>query len=161
MNRELLTIPDMRLRQKCKSIENIDSYVKELAQEMLSQLTPRKAVGFAAPQFGELVRLIVVRVRGLEVVLINPEVVKTRGEHVAVEGCRSIPGKLFAVPRPKLVKVRGLGLDGQVHSVKGHDLLAQVLLHEMNHLDGLLIDRGVFAGREEVGIERGIVEQLK
>lgn len=162
MNRELVVVPDSRLRRECKPIENIDESIQELAKDMLAYLTPTKSLGFAAPQFGELVRLIVLRVRGLEVALVNPEIVKTRGEQRVIEGCRSIPRKLFGLKRPKLVKVRGLGLDGKVRSVKGHDLLAQVLMHEVNHLDGILIDKiGIYLGQEKEGIEKHIVEPIE
>ena len=150
--RKLLVVPDLRLRQKSEPVKSIDAYVKELAQEMLMRLSPMKAVGFSAVQFGELIRLIVVRVRGLEVVLVNPEIVKQVGEHVVREGCKSVPGKLFAVKRPKIVKVRGLNLDGQVKAVKGRDFLAQALAHEVDHCDGVMIDKiGRFIGSMKEG----------
>lgn len=140
MSRTLLVVPDKRLRQKSEPVKEIDKYVLGLAEEMLSQLEPLKAVGFSAPEFGEMIRLFVVRIAGLEVVMINPEIVKQVGTHVLIEGCKSIPGKWFYVERPKIVKVRGMGLDGKIKVVKGHDLLAQCFCHEMNHLDGVLID---------------------
>jgi len=149
MNRVLLTVPNERLRAMSLPVADPrDVYVRELAEYMFSQLEPLRAVGLSAPQFGELDRLIVVRLQEhgalipqIELVLVNPEVVKKRGEHTVVEGCTSIPGKHFEVKRPKIVKVRGIGLDGKMHSVKGHDLLAQVLMHEIDHLDGVLIDK--------------------
>lgn len=145
MSRELLIVPDKRLRQKSEPIEKIDSYVRELAQEMLAQLDVvtegRKAIGFAAPQFGEMVRLIVIRLQGLEIVLANPVVVKSTRTHKVTERCKSIPGKLYWVERPKIVKVKGLALDGSTRTVKGHDLLASCLAHETDHCDGIMIDR--------------------
>lgn len=138
--RQLLTVPDARLRVRSKRIVSIDGFVKSLAAEMLEQLKTLRAAGLAAPQFGELVRLIVLSVNGLEVVLLNPEVVKTRDLHWVTEGCRSIPGKQFRLKRPKVVKLRGLDLNGRERGVKGHDFLAQVLVHEVDHLNGILID---------------------
>lgn len=138
--RDLLLVPDVRLRLKSKSVALIDGYVKELVEEMLLQLKSLRAIGLAAPQFGEMVRLIVLNVGGREVVLVNPEVVKMRDMRRVVEGCRSIPGKKFGLQRPKIVKVRGLDLDGKERGVKGHDVLAQVLCHEVDHLNGVLID---------------------
>lgn len=139
--RTLLTVPDVRLRQKSTPIKEVDSYVKELAHFLLSQLGLVSAIGLAAVQYGELVRLIVVRVQGIEKVFVNPEIV-TRSEktNLSAEGCRSIPGKIFAVKRPKIVKVKGLNLNGEWHSLKAHDLLARVLYHEIDHCDGTMID---------------------
>lgn len=140
--RVLLTVPNERLRKVSRLVTDPrDVYVRELAEYMLSQLESLHAVGLSAPQFGELGRLIVVRLQGIELVLVNPEIMKRKGEHVVIEGCTSIPGRVFAVKRPKIVGVRGVGLDDKMHSVKGHDLLAQVLCHEIDHLDGVLIDK--------------------
>lgn len=155
MKIELLVVPDKRLRQKSKPIEKIDGYVCELAQEMLAQLDipieGLKTIGFSAPQFGEMVRLITVRFHGLEIVLANPTIVKSVGKHKVVERCRSIPGKLYRVERPKVVKVKGMVLDGSIKVVKGHDLLATCLHHETDHCDGIMIDRiGDMLTTEEV-----------
>ncbi len=139
--RKLLVVPDERLRQKSKPVEKIDDYVKELAQFLLDQLAQTKSWGMAACQYGEMVRLIVVSVRGLDRVFVNPEFVsKSAQTRIVSEACRSIPGKNFMVRRPKIVKIRGLGLDGKTHSLRGRDVLAQVLCHEMDHLDGVLLD---------------------
>jgi len=145
MKTELLVIPDKRLRQKSKPIEKIDGYVRELAQEMLAQLDVpiegRKTIGFSAPQLGEMVRLIVIRLHGLEIVLANPTIVKTVGKHKVTESCRSIPGRFYRVERPKVVKVRGMAMDGSIKAAKGHDPLAACLCHETDHCDGIMIDR--------------------
>jgi peptide deformylase len=147
MERILLTVPDTRLRQKSESVKEVDAYVKELAQFLLGQLDLRETadlvpVGFAAAQYGELIRLIVIRFRGIEKVFVNPEIVKrSEKTYRATESCMSIPGRYFYVERPKIVKVKGLNLDGKWHSLKGHDVLAQILCHEIDHCDGVLIDR--------------------
>lgn len=138
--RELLLIPDPRLRMRSKAIKTIDGSVKELAEEMLLRLKELRSIGLAAPQFGEMVRLIVLNVRGFEVVLVNPEIVKMRDMRRVVEQCRSIPGKKYGLQRPKIVKVRGLDLAEKWRGVKGHDVLAQCLCHEIDHLNGVLID---------------------
>lgn len=141
-NRVLLTVPNERLRKVSRPVTDPrDVYVRELAEYMFSQLESLHALGLAAPQFGELSCLIVVKLQGIELVLVNPEITKRKGEHLVTEGCTSIPGRAFVVKRPKIVKVRGYDLDGKVHSVKGHDLLAQVLCHEVDHLGGVLIDK--------------------
>lgn len=139
--RELIKVPDPLLRQKSQPVKEIDSSIRELAEFMKSRLGPTDAAGLAAPQFGELLRLIVVRIDTMtDMVIVNPEVIRERGEHFVIEGCRSIPGKQYKLKRPKIVKVKGLDLNDKEVTVKGRDLLAQVLRHEVDHLDGVLID---------------------
>lgn len=140
--RELLTVPNPQLRQESKPVDAIDGSVREIAEYMMSQLDPRKGVGFAAPQFGEMIRVITVRKDDLTtVVIINPEIVKEKGEQTRIEGCLCIPGKFYVVSRPKIIKVRGLNLQGEAITLKGHGLLATVLKHEIDHLNGVMIDQ--------------------
>lgn len=137
----LLAVPDPQLRKKSKPVKEIDDSIKKLAERMRSLLAPIGAAGLAAPQLGELVRVIVVKVDQMTTLtIVNPAVVKERGEHFVVEGCKSIPGKQYKLKRPQIVKVTGLDLDGKPITVKGRDSLAQVLKHEVDHLDGILID---------------------
>lgn len=83
-----------------------------------------------------------------EIKALARELVYTKGFHVVEESCLSIPDKEFTLRRAKIVKVRGLTLDGVTGSFRGRDVLAQVFQHELNHLDGLLIDQ---AGEEVRG----------
>jgi len=138
---ELIKLPSNALRQKSKPVKVIDNSVREIAEHMGSQLEPLEAVGFAAPQFGQPIRVIVVRRDAMTTLaIVNPEVVKERGACIVLEGCRSVPGKWYWVRRPKIVKVRGLGLNGNPISVRGSGLLAQALKPEIDHLDGILVD---------------------
>ena len=74
--------------------------------------------------------------------LVNPEIVETSGEWVYEEGCLSLPGFRFEIVRPKLVTVAGLDLDGNEVVIEGDELLGRVFLHEIDHLDGvLMLDR--------------------
>lgn len=141
MEYKLIKVPNPLLRQGSEPVKRIVGSIRKLAEHMVSQLEPLEAAGFAAPQFGELKRVIAVKLDSVTtVVVVNPEVVKERGEHFVIEECRSIPGKRYKLKRPKIVKVRGLDLEGRPITVKGRDLLAQVLKHEVDHLDGILID---------------------
>jgi peptide deformylase len=72
-------------------------------------------------------------------VLANPSVVDTDGEWVYEEGCLSLPGLAFDIVRPKVVTVTGLDLDGNDVTVVGDELLGRLLLHEVDHLDGVLM----------------------
>ncbi len=144
--RELIKLPNELLRQKSQPVKKIDRGIKELALEMVDFMRLHRGdaarpVGLSAVQLGKLVRVIAFSrnpesPEGMQVqVLINPEVVYLKGHQVV-----SIPGRTFALRRAKLAKIRGLTLDGTMRSFRGRDILAQVFQHELNHLDGILID---------------------
>jgi len=152
MTRKLVTVPSELLRKKSKPVKEIDSKIKSLAQEMIDFLDAHggddlRPIGLAAPQLGELVRVIAFRRtpqltdKADIMVLINPELVYAKDNHVVTESCLSIPGKVFTLRRAKIVKIRGLNLDGVQRTFRGHDLLAHVFQHELNHLNGVLIDQ--------------------
>lgn len=143
--RELLVVENPLLRQKSKPIKEIDGLVREVAEFMEQQMGQKfyglEASGFAAPQFGELLRIIIVKRDALtKMVILNPEIISEKGSRVKMEQCFSIPGHVFIVRRPKMVKCRGLNLNGEVVTLKGRDELARLLKHEVDHLDGILID---------------------
>lgn len=148
--RELVKLPDELLRQKSEPVKKIDKRIKELAQEMVEFMRHHPAdslrpIGLSAVELGELVRVIAFRRNPTSPeadiqVLINPELVYQKGHRLVYESCLSIPGKRFTVRRAKLVKIRGLTLDGTMRSFRGRDILAQVFQHELNHLDGILLD---------------------
>lgn len=153
--RELLTVkndPKGILRTPCKPVRTFgvkaESIAKDLADFMYDRRGDKIApVGLSAPQLGEPTRIIVFypnpsfRERiGIEV-LVNPELVKTRDFILLGETCLSVPGKTYSVRRARSVKVKGFTLDGRPKSYKTTGILAQVLQHEINHLDGVLIDK--------------------
>ncbi|MFH1169816.1 MAG: peptide deformylase [Chloroflexota bacterium] len=134
------TLPDPVLRQKAKRVSSIDGSIKKLVRDMLQTMhaDPGRA-GLAAPQVGVSLRVIVI---GLpeedDIVLINPEVVKTKGERLITEGCLSLPGYFGEVVRAESVTVKGQDLSGKEVRIKGDGLLAQALEHEIDHLNGQL-----------------------
>ncbi len=148
--RELVKVPSELLRQRSKLIKGVAS-VKSLAKDMVEFMRLRQGnkfrpVGLSACQLGELVRVIAFSRNPMSKeediqVLINPELVYQKGYHLIYETCLSIPGKMFIVRRAKIVKIRGVTLGGEVRSFRGRDLLAQIFQHELNHLDGILIDQ--------------------
>lgn len=138
---ELLTVPNELLARKCEPVKKIDDGIVSLAELLLASLEPLKAVGLSACQLGFLKSVAVIRYTGVQLVMINPEILK-RGKMVFVEErCISIPGKVFTVKRPKFVKVSYVGLDGKTHTFRGRDLLAQAICHEIDHLNGITIDK--------------------
>ncbi len=137
------TFPDPILKQKSKRVRAVDSSLKHLASNMLETMHYAQGVGLAAPQVGELVRLIVLGIPGMEeIILINPEIVRRSGERLLTEGCLSLPGYIGEVRRSQSVTVKGRDLNGKEIRIKAEGLLAQALEHEIDHLNGLLyIDR--------------------
>jgi len=101
--------------------------------------TSNHGVGLAAPQVGKPLRIIVVEMPDREpFALINPEIIKKEGERVLDEGCLSIPGYHGEVKRSMMVKVKGKDRTGKEVRFKCEELLAQVMEHEIDHLDGIL-----------------------
>ena len=131
--------PDPILKQKSKRVRIIDSSIQKLIDDMLETMHSASGVGLAAPQLGTLLRVIVIGIPGREdIVLINPEVVWRKGERLVEEGCLSLPGYIGQVRRAVSVKVKGRDQNGKEMQIKGDELLAQVLEHEIDHLNGVL-----------------------
>lgn len=132
------------LRQKAEPVKTIDGEVKKIASAMISMMKNGKGVGLAGPQVGFMKRIFVVHVEGDEPrVFINPSIIETSQEMVKYEeGCLSIPGIWAEVQRPKDVKVQAWNERGRPFNLETGGVLARVILHEYDHLEGLLfIDR--------------------
>jgi len=147
--RKILVVPDPTLRKKSKPVKEVTPDIIALAGDLREMLnSPHGGIIYAsvsAPQVGELIRLFVYRDNPFSSVpatttIINPELVYAKKEITLKEVCLSIPGKEFHVRRCKRVKIRGMGLDGNIRVHKATGIIAQVYQHEMNHLDGVLID---------------------
>jgi peptide deformylase len=141
--REILIIGHPTLVKKAEPVELVDADVVRLARDMVDTVHAAPGIGLAAPQVGISKRLIVVDLSVGEneddlIVLANPEIVGKEGEVTCEEGCLSVPDIREKVARPYRVTVRGLDLEGRTVEVEGEDLLARVLCHEIDHLDGIL-----------------------
>ena len=136
---EIKKYPDSILRQKCEPVEAVTSKEKRLFESMLLALRNFYGIGLAAPQIGESRRLIVADVEGKIIKLANPEIIKADGKDKMVEGCLSIPDVSVEVERPSSVIVKGLNEKGETVEIKANGLLARVLQHEIDHLNGKLI----------------------
>ena len=133
------SLPDPILRKKAKRISSVDRSVQRLIGDMLETMHAASGAGLAAPQVGVSLRLVVIGIPGEEdIVLINPEVVRRSGERVVEEGCLSIPGYMGEVKRCENITVKGTDREGKKVRLKGTELLAQALEHEIDHLDGVL-----------------------
>jgi peptide deformylase len=141
--REIRIIGDPVLNRKADPVELVDEEIVRLARDMVETVHAAPGIGLAAPQVGVSKRLIVVDLSVGEnkddlIVLVNPEVAGTEGEVTCEEGCLSVPDIREKVARPYKVTVRGLDLQGRPIEVEGEDLLARVLCHEIDHLEGIL-----------------------
>lgn len=132
-------LPDPVLRQKAKRVRIIGGSIQKLIGDMIETMRAVSGVGLAAPQVGVPLRVIVIGMPEEEVkVLINPEVVRRKGERLVDEGCLSVPGYLGEIKRAESITVKGRDRNGKEIRVKADGLLAQVLEHEIDHLNGVL-----------------------
>ena len=141
---EILKYPAPALRRKCSPVERITEQTAVLARAMLATMHDAPGVGLAAPQVGENVRLIVVDVSvGKDPkqvhFLVNPEIESASGERIVEEACLSLPGVTEKIRRRETVRVRALNLSGEEVVLDAREVLAFVLQHEIDHLDGKLI----------------------
>jgi peptide deformylase len=134
------TVPDPVLRRKAKRIVTIDASVKKLIADMLETLHAEpNGAGLAAPQVGVSLRVVVITMPDEpDMVLINPEIVRRKGERLVTEGCLSIPGYSAEITRAETVTCKARDRNGKEIRIKGEDLLAQALEHETDHLNGVL-----------------------
>lgn len=145
----ILIYPDPLLKQKSMPVEIIDDEVVNLAENMLETMyqAPGTGVGLAAPQVGRNQRLIVIDINrraeepgdSKPIILVNPEIVESEGEITYDEGCLSVPGYTIDITRSEKIKVCGLDLEGNLVEIEADKLLAIILQHEIDHLDGNLI----------------------
>ncbi len=151
---------DPVLKRPAAPVTDIDGALAKLVDAMYETMYEAPGVGLAAPQVGVQKRFFVYDVNdesGPHVVF-NPTIVETAGEWVFEEGCLSLPGLAFEIARPKLVTMRGFDLDGKEVVVEGDELLGRVFLHEIDHLDGvLMLDR--LYGDERKSAMRQLREQ--
>lgn len=139
--RNIRVMGDEILGKKCKPVKEMTDKNRELIQDMLDTMYDADGVGLAAPQVGILKRIAVIDVtedRSQPIVLINPEIVETKGEQRGSEGCLSVPDKVGIVTRPNKVRVKAQDINMKPIEVKGEELLARALVHEIEHLDGHL-----------------------
>jgi len=146
--RPILFYPDKRLRTPGEEVEEFDAELHQLIDDMAETMYVAPGVGLAAPQIGLSKRLFIVDVATEEDepsdlrVFINPEIIEAEGETTFNEGCLSFPGIREDIDRAARIKVRAFDRDGKPFELEADGLLAIVIQHENDHLDGkLMIDR--------------------
>ena len=142
--RPIIILPDPKLRLVCERIERVDGALRKLMDDMIETMHDAPGVGLAAIQIAEPICLVVVDVARKEEppdpqVFVNPEVVWSSDERSTYEeGCLSIPEYYAEVERPASVRARYLDRDGEMREILAEGLLATVLQHEIDHLNGVL-----------------------
>jgi peptide deformylase len=143
--REIIKLPDPRLRLVSKSVQRIDEEIRTLVADMFETMYAAPGIGLAAIQLGVPQRVVTLDLAKKDdpkkpQVVINPEVLWSSEERGTYEeGCLSIPEIYEEIERPAQVKVRYMDLDGKTHEVDANGLLATCLQHEIDHLNGVLL----------------------
>jgi peptide deformylase len=140
----IITLGDEQLRKHSILVPDLNGTVHTLIEQMFESLREYKGIGLAAVQVGSLYRLFITEVVGDKPrVFVNPEILETSLEQVSYEeGCLSIPGVEADVLRPQRVRVQAWNEKGRPFTLDAEDLLARVVQHEFDHLNGVLfIDR--------------------
>ncbi len=132
--------PDPILKQKTKRVRAIDGSIRKLISDMIETMhSVPERVGLAAPQVGVSLRVIVIGLPEAEdIAIVNPKIVRRRGERLINEGCLSVPGYFGQVKRAESVTVKGRDQNGKEIRIKAEGLLAQALEHEIDHINGVL-----------------------
>lgn len=140
MKRKLLNCKDPVLKKKSEPVREINQQVKDLCFEMKEIMEQSQGIGLAAPQVGELKRIILIQTKDGIKFFINPEIIQKSDEvEFGEEGCLSLPGLTLKIKRPKEIKVRAMDLEGREVEIAAKDLTARIFQHEIDHLEGLLI----------------------
>ncbi len=142
---------DQILSKKSREVEIIDDKLQILIDDMIETMHKYNGVGLAAVQIGILKRVIVIDLYDDKgpLVLINPVILKTKGEHEVDEGCLSFPNKFAKVLRPEEVVAEYTDRNGKRMKVKAKDLLAQAICHEVDHLEGQVFMDKILPGTLE------------
>ncbi len=140
----IIVAPDPRLKQKAARVERVDADIVRLMDDMLETMYAAPGIGLAAPQVGVSRRVLVVDIAKTDeertpLCMVNPEIVWLSDEDsVYEEGCLSVPEHYAQVARPSAVRVRYLDRENEIRELAADGLLATVVQHEMDHLDGIL-----------------------
>jgi len=153
MKLDIVTLPNNELRQECQKVENFDEELEVLVRNMFETLRISSGIGLAGPQVNVSKKVFIVLIDDeIERVFINPEIVETSADLVPFEeGCLSVPGVFAEVLIPSKITVYAQDLKGKRFKVEADNILARVIQHENDHLNGkLFIDRVSEEEKEEL-----------
>lgn len=138
--KEVVKAPAKVLTSRTKEVEVIDEKIIALLDDLYDTMVEYDGVGIAAPQIGVNMRVAIVELGEDILEMINPVVLETRGEAEDVEGCLSFPDLFGMVKRPTYVKIEAADREGRIYELEAEDFEARCILHEIDHLDGVLFD---------------------
>ncbi|GLB59407.1 peptide deformylase [Cytobacillus sp. NCCP-133] len=138
--KKIVTYPAEILEEECEPVQVFDKKLGKLLNDMYDTMVEFDGVGLAAPQIGLAKKIAIVDIDDeIETIeLINPEVLETKGEQTGPEGCLSFPGLYGEVIRPGYVKIKAQDRKGKFYTLEAEDFLARAILHEIDHLHGVL-----------------------
>jgi peptide deformylase len=160
--REILVWPDDRLHQEGSDVTEFNEELEHLVEDMFVTMTAHEGVGLAAPQIGELLNIITIRIEpNNPLVLINPTIIGTSdADFTFEEGCLSVPGHFEKRKRPDLISVRFQDVKGEEHEFDFLNLYAFAIQHEMDHLNGKVFVDGA-SWFKQGRIEKKIKKAMK
>jgi len=140
--RTIVKHPSEILTTKTKKVTKFDKKLATLLKDMHDTMLDSDGIGIAAPQVGESIRVAIVDLgEGEDIIeMINPEVLETEGSVIDIEGCLSFPELYGEVERPFYVRIKAQERDGRWYELEAEDYEARAILHEIDHLDGILFD---------------------
>ncbi|MFB5087071.1 peptide deformylase [Psychrobacillus sp. PGGUH221] len=159
--REIVTHPNEILTAKCKEVTVFNQKLATLLDDMYDTMIASDGIGIAAPQVGETIQVAIVDLgEGQEVIeMINPEVVEIGGSEIEVEGCLSFPDIYGEVERPFYVKVEAQDRDGALYELEAEDYEARAILHEIDHLHGVLFTSKIIRYVDLEEVEKELEEE--
>lgn len=142
---------DEILRKKSREVEVVDDKIRQILDDMVETLHTYNGVGLAGPQIGILKRLVIIDLYDDKgpIKLVNPKIIKQKGEQEVEEGCLSFPNQYAKIIRPKEIVIEALNENGEKVKIKGEGLLAQAISHELDHLEGILFVDKIIPGTLE------------
>ena len=135
----ILKNKEPELRKVSRPVEQINSRILTLLDDMRETLAKANGIGLAAPQVGILRRVAIIEDSdGTIIEMINPEIIERSGMQEKVEGCLSSPGDYALTSRPMTVKIRAINRHGEIFTLERSELSARAICHEIDHLNGVM-----------------------
>jgi len=137
---EIIKYPNKILEKRARKVKDpLDGEIQKLVKNMISTMNEASGAGLAAPQIGQSLRICTIQCDGEIFVLINPKITAySREKEINEEGCLSFPGKFIPVKRSTKIKARYLDEKGNEIKIKAEGMLARIIQHETDHLNGIL-----------------------
>ena len=139
MNYKLKLYPDSVLREKALPGNDVDGDISELIDGMAEIMYSYQGIGLAAPQVGVLKRVIIADIGDGLLSMVNPEILEKEDEDKLEEGCLSLPDIQVEIERNKIISVSGISQEEREITLELNGLMARVIQHEIDHLNGILI----------------------